>query len=1632
MKTKLFFILFFVATVGFGQAIFSNPIIGVNINPNSSNPYITDQFVDPNINGSDSGLFKSSGISGFTTSDRYNADNWTTSNTLDLNKYFEFKITPNSGYNINFTDLIFNSRLSSNSATWVLRASTDNFVSNIVTVFNPETIGTGTSAPANLFRIVSLSAFQNISSSISFRIYVYGVAGTNRTFSIDDFSFNGNVLSTSPVCIFSGTPLTQAGSTHTFCIDNPNNSLTLTTGNTTNIPTNSGQYVAVNVVKGFKYSFSVGDVFAGLNENLTLFNDTNTATSIGFNSSASGTAINNWTAPFSGIVRVLLSKGACVNDDTTGGNITLTLNAIGNTQDSQTLAGTDSWVGHVYNYAGGNSPGGASPTTLPPTSPFLDANYVGYITQTDNFTNTFGPTGSTINDITCFDVLSNNNTRVTITNKTFAIRYRMKVSSAKTGCFYIRTTSDDGSRLYLNGTLVPLSNMWFDHGSRTHGVILNLSLNDELVFDFYENTGGNSASFTMTPFNGSTNTITTTNNAICNGSSAVLDGSNFNITGISNLPFFSYQWQESPDGISGWTNLTGPGTTLEDYTTTAYIASPGTVETKYYRRQFIPLGTPIACGAFNSNVILVSNSDCSACSLTGATQQGTIATTLCIDNPTATTVSLNAGKYILLNVVQGFTYRFSVGDVFAGTEENITLFDAATDTSFAPAGSLKGLTGLTLTWTSTLSGQIKVLLSKGLTCLNDGSTGGLVTLNIVSLGNTFDDQTAKGNDTWIGHVYNSAGGSPGGFPSPATLSTSIVPFSNSSYVGYYNVTLSSTAPPNFSDFFVGSSVCFPVLTNGVQRTTIYTETFAVRYRMNNISRTGCYLLNILGADDGVRLYYDNTLVYDDWTDHGSRTYNNVFVNLAANKELVLDYYENGGVNSVGISFTPFDIATNTIAPIPNVCSGSSATLNASNYLINGAANPFLTFQWQISNDDISWTDISGATLEDYTTIAITTAVPETRYYRRIVTPTSAPSCALTSASVRVITSPGTPTTQVITNNSSICSTQKTFSVPSDPNVVTYTWSAPTAWGTPVSGQGTNTIIYNTTTAGGTVGLTLNNGCGNTVVPSVNVPANLDTTWNGVWSNGVPDGTRKIIFAGNYPMNSNLLGCSCQVNSGSTVTVASGYTLNLINELTVATGGSMTFENNSSLVQQNSTIANTGNITYKRITQPVRRFDYTYWSTPVADTRNLSVIFPGTLSDKYLDFNAIVNDWNYLPPTTSSMTVGRGYAIRAPQTNLISTAAPVLYSFVGTPNNGNITLPSSLIGAATNYNLIGNPYPSALYADQFIATNGPLGTGVLNGTLYFWTHNTARTAAISYSYTTDDYASYNLTGGVGTGTGDDANSGGAIPSGYIAAGQSFFVESGASAPGNILFNNTMRVAGNNNQFYRTSKKTTSNKSRIWLNMYNESEVFKQLLVGYVNGATNNWDNLYDAESLDGNIHADFYSINSDKKLVIQARETPFASVDEVPLGYRSKAGEPLQIAIEKTDGELENLPIYLEDKKQNIIYDLRQGSYQFVPIIGQENDRFVLKFANQNLLNTNKYIEENNVLLVYKRDKSIIIDAVNRKMKNVKIYDLLGRVIHEEEMNQSAIEINDLKQNNQILLVRTTLENGKVKIDKLVF
>lgn len=519
-----------------------------------------------------------------------------------------------------------------------------------------------------------------------------------------------------------------------------------------------------------------------------------------------------------------------------------------------------------------------------------------------------------------------------------------------------------------------------------------------------------------------------------------------------------------------------------------------------------------------------------------------------------------------------------------------------------------------------------------------------------------------------------------------------------------------------------------------------------------------------------------------------------------------------------------------------------------------------------------------------------------------------------------------------------------------------------------------------------------------------------TIWDGVvWDNGNPSNTLDVVFNGDYTSVGNIQAKSITVSNNATVTIASGDVVTVENSVTVTVGATLLFKNTATLLQTNAAAVNSGNITYQRNSTPIRQFEYTYWSSPVSG-QVLQSFSPLTANNRFYSFDTGTNDWNTENPT-SAMIAGRGYAIRVPD-NYTSTPQTFNGEFTGIPNNG--TVAASVVAynpALLNYTLIGNPYPSAIGVASLI-DNTTLGT------LYFWTHNSAINNNV---FSTNDYAIRTRNSGIA------AISGGAAPGAFIAAGQGFFASS--STTGTINFTNAMRVSGNNTQFYKNLQQDAS-FYYMWLNMTNAGGAFKQISIGYEQGATDGYDFGIDAAPSPGT-YITFYSMIGSGTYAIQGREYPWDNLDSIPLGYNVTVADTFTIALDHFDTFFDTQDIFLEDTNLATFHNLKTSPYVFTSAIGTFNNRFKIHYVN--LLATTNPEAISNSVFVTKEQENISITSVAQNIQTVEIYDVVGRNLFQKKNIGNKKEIiTNLKATNQPILVKIVLDNQQVVVKKLVF
>jgi len=530
-----------------------------------------------------------------------------------------------------------------------------------------------------------------------------------------------------------------------------------------------------------------------------------------------------------------------------------------------------------------------------------------------------------------------------------------------------------------------------------------------------------------------------------------------------------------------------------------------------------------------------------------------------------------------------------------------------------------------------------------------------------------------------------------------------------------------------------------------------------------------------------------------------------------------------------------------------------------------------------------------------------------------------------------------------------------------------------------------------------------------------------TTWITSWNNNIPDKTKSAIVSGTYAnSNGSFESCDLTVNAGATINFDSGgsgsnYIL-VENDLTVSTAGTFIIGDTEALVTVNPNGIMSGNIEKREVTTSLNNFrDFTYWSSPVNTT--IEQAFAGVDPNRIFEWDAAANGMGDWAPASGSMTSSRGYISEAPSTTLGGGTHSV--SFIGTPNNGTegiqvVFNTSDDPFRALNFNLIGNPYPSAINIDDFIQSSS---NNDMDGTIWLWTHITA--IDTSGEFLGLDYATYNLTGGISA-----APSGGSPPTGNIGSGQGFFVYAVSGGP--VFFENSMRLKGQNTQFFRApdAKSTVAQeKDRVWLNVEsNTGGAFSQILVGFFDKATDGHDRGYDGTRL-GASWIDFYSKIDTVHYAVQGLSS-FDLDKRVSIGFDTYIPDAMtyKISIDNVEGALNDNDLYLVDNELNIVHDLKLASYEFdVNGEGIFPDRFTLQF-NKSTLGVDD-LELSNDFVVINEENTLRLKS-NTVITDIKVYDILGRLLIDTEPNDSEFEINTQAiRKGTVLILNATFDNG---------
>ncbi|WP_211234592.1 PKD-like domain-containing protein [Flavobacterium enshiense] len=596
-----------------------------------------------------------------------------------------------------------------------------------------------------------------------------------------------------------------------------------------------------------------------------------------------------------------------------------------------------------------------------------------------------------------------------------------------------------------------------------------------------------------------------------------------------------------------------------------------------------------------------------------------------------------------------------------------------------------------------------------------------------------------------------------------------------------------------------------------------------------------------------------------------------------------------------------------------------------------------------------------------------------------------------------------------------------------------------------------------------------------------IPGSGTVTFNGDTANQV-----QLINSG-IKLNESFYNLTLNCTNGAKgINIADAFALTVSNDL-VLTSGDLRLTGEAQLVQ-NGTSANPigGTGVLLRDQQGTKSsYHYNYWSSPVSNN-NLNYTIGSVLKDgtnaasnpfnkdlitfgagayfadgpltspikistrwlyKYTQISTSYWSWQAIG-STGSVKVGEGFTMKG-----VTGSGPNIntqnYTFVGKPNNGNINLNI----APNQLYLVGNPYPSALDANEFILDNildnGRATTNVFNGALYFWDHFGSTTHYLA-EYV-GGYAVYNLTGGVAAVSTDplinnNMATGSKIPKQFIPVAQGFFVRTdlsgvggvtGQITGGTISFKNSQRAfkteseSAANSIFIRNGNQTVDsdidNRQRIRLSFEAPSGLRRQLLVGADAQASNLFDLGYDAPMIDVN-NDDMYWNFSDGKFVIQAVNN--FDIDQIiPVGIKISTVGTTKIKID----ELENIPasteIYLFDSVTGLYHDIKNEDFVAEFPIGEYPDRFALRFTAETL--STDEMNVNNGIMVF-ADANHILNIKNNfkdaRVEAVQLYNILGQSITkwnvaDEDQRNIKIPVEHIRTGTYIVKLKTS--NGSL-------
>ena len=498
----------------------------------------------------------------------------------------------------------------------------------------------------------------------------------------------------------------------------------------------------------------------------------------------------------------------------------------------------------------------------------------------------------------------------------------------------------------------------------------------------------------------------------------------------------------------------------------------------------------------------------------------------------------------------------------------------------------------------------------------------------------------------------------------------------------------------------------------------------------------------------------------------------------------------------------------------------------------------------------------------------------------------------------------------------------------------------------------------------------------------------------------------MVVSGDFTLNENAVSA---IASNQVLTVGGG-----VKRLG---NSAFTVSNDAHLIQTGTTNANEGSILVQRQAQ-LKRLDIALWSSPV-EGQTLLNFSPQTLTNRFFAYNESANNWVNVNPATQVMTSGVGYGVRAPN-NHPTAVTPFMGNFNGVVRSGDISVHVTKGASTPGFNLVGNPYPSALDLTAFHAANS---TRIQNK-FYFYEHtlSPANSDASNSNYGVLTLGTPNV---YVRASGSQVDAGSFASQARAQVGQGFFVR--ANNSGNINFTNAMRVAGPATFLgLGTLSDNAPQYDLLRLQLTNPAGDRNETVVGFFPSSTAELD----AMDTPGFGTPPVYSRLGTSRLAIQGLSYPLPVQTVVSIGYRSSLSGVFKFELTEKVGQIDQgVWVWLHDLQTGNYHNLSQSSYEFNSVSGQFDERFLLLFTQ--VLSAPDFATSFGLSVFPEGD--ILHIKSTAPMREVKVYDVQGRMLYQRlVLSEIRHGLEKLAKTNSVLLVEVTTDSGAKVTQKVVY